>query len=187
MSNLLVNVQTDIDTGTLVSQFETPGGKQGIAQRLASLIEAILCGCERGPTGLPASIALSILTNATRASGTFTYSSFATVNDVITISNVNFTAVATGATGNQFNVGSDATTQAANLAAAVNGSVTALIAGYVTASSALGVCTITSTNYGIYGNTLTMAKGLDAGTVVTVSGSKLTGGAVDPTAQTLSF
>ncbi len=92
--------------------------------------------------------------------------------------------MASGATGNQFNVGLSDTATAVNLAAAINGSVTALVSGYVTASSALGVVTVTSAFYGLSGNQA-LIESLD-GTIV-ANGTNLVGGAEDATAQTLNF
>lgn len=55
--------------------------------------------------------------------------------NVITINGVTFTCVASGATGNQFNVGGSDTLSATAAAAAINASTTAGIAGVVTAKS----------------------------------------------------
>jgi hypothetical protein len=55
--------------------------------------------------------------------------------NAITINGVVFLCVASGATGNQFNVGGTDTISATNLAAVINASVTAGIAGMVTATS----------------------------------------------------
>ncbi len=76
------------------------------------------------------------------------------------------------------------TTTATNLAAAINASATALIAGYVTATSALAVVTITSAFYGLSGNQVTLAS---SGSTLVVSGARLSGGAADPNQQTLNF
>jgi len=68
---------------------------------------------------------------------------------------------------------SDANT-AALLAAAINASANALVKDIVSATSALGVVTITSTVAGVAGNTITLAA---SGTGATASGARLTGGA----------
>lgn len=106
------------------------------------------------------------------SAGTLTFSSVVATN-TFSVNGVTFTAIASGATGNQFNVGVSDTLTAANAAAAVNASVTALIPGYVTASSALGVLTITASQSGTMGNAITIASG--SGTIV-ASGARLTGG-----------
>ena len=110
------------------------------------------------------------------ASGTFTFSGAASASDTVLINGVAFTAETSGATGNQWNIGSTATQTATNLAAAINGSATALVNNNVTATSALGVVTIHATSTDARGNTNTIAKGTDSGSVNTVSGARLTGG-----------
>lgn len=111
------------------------------------------------------------------ASGTFTFSAHASASDTVLINGVTFTGETSGATGNQFNVGTTATLTASALAAAINASATALVSGTVVATSALGVVTITAAVSGLIGNAITIAKGTDSGSVNTVSGARLTGGA----------
>ena len=65
------------------------------------------------------------------------------------------------------------TATAAALATAINASANALVAGVVTATSALGVVTLTAANFGKVGNSITLAA---TGTNVTASGARLTGG-----------
>jgi diphthamide biosynthesis methyltransferase len=120
---------------------------------------------------------------AAQASGTITYSAPTVAGDTIIINGVTLTAVASGATGLQYNVGATATIQAANLVNAINNGVSALISSTVVATSALGVVTLTAVQAGIVGNAITTAKGVDTGAVVTVSGARLTSGA-DLTNQT---
>lgn len=123
--------------------------------------------------------------SAVAATGTITFSSFSTANDTILINGVTFTAVASGATGNQWNVKTTATLQAAEVVRAVNASATALVSGTVIASNVAGVVTFTAAavvggvlvpSKGLLGNAVTLAKGTDAGSVMTVSGARLTGG-----------
>ena len=110
---------------------------------------------------------------AVSATGTFTIAAGnLSANDTVTIGGVAFTAKASGATGNQFNIGGSATATATNCAAAVNASSSCL--GLVSASSALGVVTFTSIVPGIVGNQITLAKSATNGSV---SGANLTSGA----------
>lgn len=74
------------------------------------------------------------------------------------------------------------TATAAALAAAINASVNALVQPFVSATSALGVVTITAKNLGVQGNTVTLAA---SGTGATASGARLTGG-VDGTSNTVT-
>jgi phage tail sheath gpL-like len=111
------------------------------------------------------------------ASGTITLSSFNTASDTIIINGVTLTCVASGATNNQWNVKASASAQATEIARAINASSTSLVSGTQTASAAGGVVTITAATKGIGGNAITLAKGVDAGSVMTVSGTgRLTGG-----------
>lgn len=119
--------------------------------------------------------------DAVAASGTFTLASTVAAN-TCSINGVTFTCVASGATGNQFNVGVSDSATATNLANAISGSVTSLIAGYVTASAVGAVVTVTAAAKGITGNTITIT----GGTNITASGARLTGGTA-PTANTYKF
>jgi hypothetical protein len=122
------------------------------------------------------------------ASGTITLSGVGSANDTILVNGVTFTAVASGATGNQWNVGASAAASATNMAAAIAASASALVSGHVTASdNGAGVVTISSLYKGVYGNSVTIAKGTDAGTVMTVSGARLTGGAAATSSQNVIY
>lgn len=192
MGVLKLSVSTARDAATLTSVFEAVTGKHALANRIVNFITAVMSGNELALSATVApSIAISIQDNQVAATGSFTFSNFSTANDTILVNGVTFTAVASGATGNQFNVATTASGQAVNLATTLNGSVSGLVSGYISASGGQvgsnGVCNITSIFYGLAGNQCTIAKGTDAGSVVTVSGARLTTGAEDPTAQTISF
>lgn len=188
MGKLILQITTKRDDATLKSTFETAGGKQEIANRIVNYVTSVLSGGESAQdSSTPPSIAISVQGQATRASGTVTFSAVASADDTVIVNGVTFTAKASGATGNQFNIGASATASAANLAAAINASASAMVSQQVTASPALGVVTIYSTQYGVAGNSVTLAEGVDSGGVISVSGAYLTGGAADPYAQTLSF
>lgn len=164
--------------------FETVTGARQIGNRLINFLTGLISGSELAmSTSIPPSIAISVQENEVRASGTFT---LATViaTDACSINGVTFTAVASGATGDQFNVGASDTETAVNLAAAINASATALVSGYVTAAAAAEVVTVTSVFYGLSGNQTNIAT---ADSTITVSGARLTAGAADATAQTITF
>lgn len=91
-----------------------------------------------------------------QASGTITLSSLV-ATDTVTVNGVVFTAVASGATGNQFNVGGTDTITAANLAAAINASSTAKVINVVTAAAVAAVVTVTAVQPGLAGNMNTIA------------------------------
>lgn len=92
-----------------------------------------------------------------QATGLLTMTGAATAAQTLTIANITFTAETSGATGNQYNLSSTVAIQAANIAAAVNGSTN--LKGLVTATSALGVVTLTSVWGGAIGNTIELAAG----------------------------
>lgn len=114
--------------------------------------------------------------SAASATGTITFSGVGAADDTVLINGVTFTAKASGATGNEWNVGASATLSAAALAAAINASATALVSGHVTASAASGVVTITAKDPGVLGNAITIAEGVDGSSHMAVSGARLTGG-----------
>lgn len=102
---------------------------------------------------------LAFKVGAVQAAATLTVSSTGSVADeTFILANITFTAKASGATGNQFNVSVTAATQAANMAAAINASTD--LAGIVTATSLLGVVTITSAVPGLLGNGLQLSESL---------------------------
>jgi phage tail sheath gpL-like len=170
-------------TGDLQSQYITQVmSKEMQISQLQSLINAVGAGARN------AQIALVIDDgNPVSASGTITLSGVGAANDTILINGVTFTAQASGATGNQWNVGASATLSAANIAAAINASASALVNQHVTASAASGVVTIRAAIAGLAGNAVTIAKGVDAGTVMTVSGARLTGGVAATNSSSVSY
>lgn len=116
--------------------------------------------------------------DAVAASGTIAFSGVSTANDTILINGVTLTAVASGAGNNQWNVLGTAALQAAEVIRAINASSTALVSGSVVASlTSTSTVTLTAVTKGVTGNAITIAKGTDAGTVMTVSGARLTAGA----------
>lgn len=113
---------------------------------------------------------------AVKATGTVTFSGIGAANDTVLVNGTTFTAVASGATGNQWNVGASATLSAAALAAAINASATALVTDNVVAEAASGVITFTAKNPGTIGNCITIAEGVDGSSHMAVSAARLTGG-----------
>lgn len=164
------------DTATLVAMVE--GSRpSALIQRVADLVLNFNTGSER-----PGTFISRVEENGTQATGTCTFASIQ-ANDTFTINGTTFTCVASGATGNQFNVGASDTQAAANAAAAVNASATAIVNQAVTASAASGVVTFTSIEYSFTGNWITLASSNN--TRAAVSGARLTGGVKD-TGTTIS-
>ncbi len=123
---------------------------------------------------------------AVKASGTVTFTGVGAALDTVLVNGVTFTARASGATGNEWNVGASATLSAAALVAAINASATALVSGVVLAESAAGVVTINALFAGVTGNAVTIAEGVDSLSHMAVSGARLTGG-TNGTSKTYSF
>ena len=124
---------------------------------------------------------LAIKVGAVQATGTLTVSSTGSTNgQQMSVCNVLFTAVTSGATGNQFNISTTPATQAANMAAAINAS--ANLTGKVTAVAVGGVVTITAVTPGLMGNGLN----LDEGSLSNVAKGVFAGG-TDGTAYDLNF
>lgn len=126
-------------------QAET-GNRFQAGQRLMAYVRAIMAGHRNAK--------VQIGTGAVKASGTITLSSHIATNTV-TVNGITFTCVASGATGNQYNVGGDDTATAVNLAAALNANAT--LDGMIIATSALGVVTLTALFPGEIGNAITLA------------------------------
>lgn len=179
MASLNLLITTGMSADTMKGLFERSiSAKYPTVQAMSDLLEQIITGGQSSP-----SVVSSILQQMVRASGTFTLTSVI-ATDAISINGVTFTGVASGAGANQFNIGVSDTATATNLAASINASVTALVAGYVTAAAVGTVVTVTSTFYGLSGNQTTIASA--DGTIV-ANGARLAGGAIDATSKTYSF
>lgn len=187
MSVLKLSITTGRPDAELVARYESGKGPKALVQSLSDYLLGVSSGTELGTGSAAPSIALSVNGSATAATGTVTFSNVATANDTVLINGVTFTAVASGATGNQWNVGTGASGSALGLATTVAASSTALITGVVTASASSGVTTVTASNSGFQGNSVTIAEGVDGGSVISVSGARLTGGLEDAAAVLLSF
>jgi phage tail sheath gpL-like len=89
--------------------------------------------------------------------------------------------MASGATGNQYNVGADDTATAANLATALNANTT--LDGMIVATSALGVVTLTALIPGELGNAVTLAISANG----SVSAARMSGGTNGDTETSHNF
>lgn len=184
MSVLQINVTSGKPAQDLVSNFQAASDKKTMVIKVAQYLQSVGAGGQSAASSTqPPSVNIQVQDSMVKASGTFTLDTVI-ATDAVSINGVTFTAVASGATGNQFNVGADDDETAANLAAAINASETALVDGYVTASSSGAVVTVTSAFYGLAGNQTAIAS---ADATITASGSYLEGGANDASALTLNF
>jgi hypothetical protein len=161
------------DLGRLLESIASP--KEGSLNLLINYISAAQGGARKATIEIDA--------NAIQATGDFTLST-CVATDTAVINGVSFECVNSGATGNQFNKGATDGLSAAALAAKINASATALVSGYVTATSASGVSdgtvTVTAVRAGKAPNgfTTTATGGISAGA------ARLTGG-TDGTAQVI--
>lgn len=109
------------------------------------------------------------------ASATATFSAVEVANDTITINGTVITWKASGATGNQINIGTDAPTSAAALNTFINAHSGAL---GVNSSVSGSVVTISANAGGTAGNSIAVAR---TGSVITLSGATLSGGTAGAT------
>lgn len=84
----------------------------------------------------------TVMVGGTQAISTVTFTGAPTAAQTMTVNGVTFTARASGAVANEFNIGPTVTETAASLRDAINASTSAGIAGLVRATSAAGVVTI---------------------------------------------
>lgn len=182
MATLRLNVSmTDQSVTTLVRDSKplTVGENKHVAiQRAINLLDQVNSGGQRA-----SSIGISVVENGTKATGTVTLASVQAA-DTVTINGVVFTAVSGAPAANQFDISGTDTTSAASLALAINSTASALVNQNVTATSALGVVTISSQFYSTGGNINTLAS--SNGGRLAVSGARLTGGTTD-TPATYSY
>jgi len=164
---------SDIVTDGLVGTLSADRPREGF-HSLGRLFKAIVGGSRSGYSCL-------VKRAAVKASGTVTLSSHV-ATDTVTIAGIVFTCMASGATGNQYNVGLSDTATATNLAAAINASVTAGVVNCVSASSNAAVVTISATVPGAIGNSVTIAISAHG----SVSGARLASGS-DGTSVSLSL
>lgn len=189
MGTLKVNIFTSKTDATLARDYERSlSSKYANCQAISDLVESVISGNQTGDGTLPPSMAVSVEGAATRASGTLIGTSVV-ATDAISINGVTFTAVASGATGNQFNIGVNDAATMADLARSINASASALVseqvtAAVTTATATPSTLTVYSKNYGVFGNSVTLAS---ADATIVASGARLAGGAVDASAKTYTF
>jgi phage tail sheath gpL-like len=159
---------TDMSNTQLISLFPTSQGAQANLQAIDNYLVGVNGGENRAD--------IDALYGAVQATATMTSTGAATANDTFSLANVVFTAKASGATGNEFNLSATVGTQAANIAAAINASPD--LAGIVTATSLAGVVTITAVMPGLTGNGIQFSEDLDNVTITQFAGGT-NGTAVD--------
>lgn len=116
--------------------------------------------------------------NPVKASGTLTLDTVV-ATDAVVINGQTLTAVASGATTDQWNLGASDTEAATNLAAKINAH--AAFTGICTASASETVVTVSAARPGLIGNAITLVSN-DA--TITASVSRLAGGTDGATDRT---
>jgi hypothetical protein len=138
----------------------------------ATMLRRVASHVGRGSQGAMA-CNLSLAFNPVAAKATVTFTGVGTANDTLTIANVAITLVASGATGNQVNIGGTATLTAAAVVALINSS--ASFTGICTASNVAGVITLVAAIPGTIGNGLALAKSSTAITLTNLWGASVAG------------
>ena len=153
MASISINIKSSIGHGQLVELLKTDSGLAREALINASiLMQSLASGSQSGVVDIQTSS-----TDPVAASGTITLT-YANLDatDTVTIGGQVITCRASGAVaGTEFNKETDATVSAANLAVAVNANTT--LSKHITATSALGVVTLTAKMKGSIGNLIVMS------------------------------
>lgn len=160
MASLTLVIKTNKDTAEMAKV----GQPVQNMQRICNLLNGLKAGALQGTVTASYSSA-----DPVAASGTITLASCAT--DTVTIGGVTFTGSSTPTGDEQFETDGDDTADAAALAAKINAHPT--LSKVVSATSALGVVTVTCLLKGVVGNFITLAE---TGSTITISGSTLAGG-----------
>lgn len=153
-------VAGEIGTGVAGNPYTTGAGSPGAIEAIAAYL------ARNAHNG---SILLSYADTAISASTTGTFTGAPVADQTMVINGVTFTAKSSGATGNQFNIGSTVTETAANLVAAINASTTAGIINTVRATYAAGVVTFYSVVPGSVGLNIPITESLDNFTLAQVT------------------
>lgn len=152
MSSLVIT----INTAQSYTDFNKAGIRTENLVAIENLIKAYKAGMAIGAVYVSGSATDPVAASAT---ATLTYASLANNVDTLVMFGVTLTCVtgtpaASDATTGQFKKQTDATVSAANLVATINAHTT--LAKYVSATSALGVVTITLNQKGSEGNFMTL-------------------------------
>lgn len=142
MSTLSLVIKTQKDPTT----FKKTGQPRSNMNRIINLLTSIMMGGAQGSVSVQSSSTDPV---AAAATATITYASIAD-GDTIVILGVTLTCRTGTPTTDEFKKQTDATTTAANLVTAIGANAT--LAKYVTATSALGVVTITANTKGSFAN-----------------------------------
>lgn len=150
-SKVLFDLSVPVSAATLNGWLRLVSGRSPESlQRISSYFAGIAGG--------PFSGSCIVSTGAVQATATITSTGTATAADTVTVANIVLTAVASGAVpaDGEWNISGTVATQATSIALAINSIAT--LVGKVTATSALGVVTVTAFVPGVSGNGLAMSE-----------------------------
>lgn len=173
IKNLRIIIQSNAlypQTKLIPPSSSTPGQGNSVLKQMDDFLLELITGVYRSN--------VQVMSSGVYATGTATLASTVATNTIV-IGGVTLTAVNSGATSVQFNVGATDTITATNLAAAINALTT--INKVVQATSSAAIVTIACLVPGTIGNLVTLSAG---GGTITV-GASLTGG-TDGTQGTIS-
>ncbi len=125
---------------------------------------------------LRAAFGTAVVAGVVAATGSIAFAAQPAVNATVTINGTVFTFVASGATGNQCNIGGSLAVTMTNLATVLNASVVPGVAA-ATYTGAAAALNIVHDTLGHAGNAFTLAASTSPASNATVSGATLTGGA----------
>ena len=129
---------------------------------------------------LKATFGQPVTTGSVAATGSFTFSAQPVASSTITVAGTVFTFVASGAVGNQINIGANLAATMTALAAVLNASVVPAVAA-ATYTATANAINIVFDALGHAGNAFTLAASTTPASNATPSGATLSGGANDHT------
>jgi len=157
----------------------------GGAAALARQVQEVLSSMSSGPLPIsttqaaPDPPSIMVMDGITKATSAITFTGNGTNGDTVTINGQALTAVNSGATANQWNIGTSTATAAANLIACINASTTAsavrqTVYAYVSPTNS-SIVVLSCLFGGVIGNLITVTKSSTSISAV----SNLSGGAAN--------
>jgi hypothetical protein len=151
MAKMIIEVELDQDATQMAALWSKDVSAPKVeANAVAQMFEAIASGNLNG--------VFNVKTGAVPASLVGTFTGDPTAAETVTINGVAFTARASGAVANEYNIGANVTAHALALANAINASVTAGVADVIYAVPLAGAVTLYSKQAGKVGNAIVVAE-----------------------------
>jgi len=171
---LVNNIENNTNGGDTIARLNLKTAEYRTnLNRLSDYLGALASGNVSGVSGTNK----CIVGGFTNAYGTITLASTGPVaTNTFSLNSVTFTARASGATGNEYNLGGSLAATATNIANAINASTSDKISGVVTASASGAVVTITANAPGKLGNGNSLVIGTMANSTIVDFASSTTKG-----------